>query len=303
VDGLMLAYNSSDLSSLLTAKRKAAPETKWGLYLTPSLILGSQNSTDQQTGFNFNIAGFTAGADYRVRDDLLVGLATGYSHTSADFRGSGGNLETNTWPISVYAAYLPESFYAFGSLGYALNLFNQEREISFPGLSRQPQGSPTGHQFNLYGEAGYDLKVKRFVVTPVASLSYSRLWIDGFTESGAGALDLKVSSQNAESLQTGVGAKIAVPLHRGPTVVVPQFYATYQHEFADNSRGLDARLSQGGSTFTYQTVEPQRDFAVLGANVTIITKKNFTLQLNYNAEVGRGNYTAHYMSAGLRWEF
>jgi len=302
-EGLMLAYNSSDLSSLLTAKRKAAPETKWGLYLTPALALGSQKSSAQQTGFSFNIAGFTAGADYRVRDDLLIGVASGYSHTGASFRGSGGDLETHTWPISVYGAYLPESFYAFGSLGYALNLFNQERNISFPGLSRQTQGSPAGHQFNLYGEAGYDLKVKPFVVTPVASLSYSHLWIDGFTESGAGALNMKVSPQNAESLQTGVGAKIAVPLHRGPTVVVPQVYATYQHEFADNSRGLDARLSQGSGTYTFQTAEPQRDFAVVGANVTIMAKKNFTIQLNYNAEVGRSNYTAHYMSAGLRWEF
>jgi uncharacterized protein with beta-barrel porin domain len=300
VEGLMLAYNSSDLSSLLTAKRKAAPETSWGLYLTPALVLGSQKSSEQQTGFDFTVASFTAGADYRVRDNLLVGLATGYNHTGASFQGTGGDLETHTWPLSVYAAYLPESFYAFGSLGYALNLFNLERQINFGGLSRTATSSPTGHQFNAYGEAGYDLKLKPFVVTPVASLSYSRLWIDGFTENGARALDMKVSPQNAESLQTGVGAKIAVPLKRGPTVVVPQVYATYQHEFSDNSRGLNARLSQGGSTFAFNTAEPQRDFAVLGANVTIIPKNNVVFQLNYNVEVGRGNYTAHLVNAGLR---
>jgi outer membrane autotransporter protein len=43
-----------------------------------------------QTGFDFNIAGLNAGADYRVQDDLLVGLATGYSHTAAIFHGSSG---------------------------------------------------------------------------------------------------------------------------------------------------------------------------------------------------------------------
>ena len=51
------------------------------------------------------------------------------------------------------------------------------------------------------------------------------------------------------------------------------------------------------------TGQPHRNFAVLGADVTIATKKNLKVQLDYNAEVGRGNYTAHYVSAGLRWEF
>jgi autotransporter-associated beta strand protein len=303
--GLMLAYNSSDLSGMLTSEKKAglaAPEKRWGLYLDPALVFGARQSSANQTGFDFTIAGFNAGADYRVRDDLLVGLASGYSHTGAAFHGSGGNVESNTWPLTAYAAYLPQSFYAYGSLGYALNLFDEERQISFGGLNRKAKSSPTGNQFNAYGEAGYDLKLSRLVVTPVVSLAYSSLWVDSFTESGAGALNLKVSPQQATSLQTGVGGKITLPQKRNSVVVVPQVYATYQHEYSDNSRGLDARLSQAGNTFSFQTDSPHRNFAVVGASINILTQKNFQVQLDYNAEVGRGNYTAHYVSAGLRWQ-
>jgi len=100
-----------------------------------------------------------------------------------------------------------------------------------------------------------------------------------------------------------VGAKIATPLKRGSTVVIPQVYATYQHEFANGTRGLDARLSQGGSSFNFQTDKLGRDFAVVGGNVTIKTEKNFSIQFNYNAEVGRDRSTAHMMNVGLRWEF
>lgn len=42
---------------------------------------------------------------------------------------------------------------------------------------------------------------------------------------------------------------------------------------------------------------------MVGANVALKTKKDLWVQLNYNAEVGRGNYTAHYVNVGLRWEF
>ncbi len=303
-EGLMLAYNSASLSGLITGAREAGvSENRWGLYLDPALILGGQRSSVDQTGFNFTIGGFTAGADYRVQENLLVGLATGYSHTGASFHGSGGSVEGNTWPLTAYAAYLPQSFYAYGSLGYALNLFDLERGITFGGLNRKAKGSPTGNQFNGYGEAGYDLKMKRLVVTPAISLAYSKIWIGGFTEDGAGALNLKVPSQEAQSLQTGVGGKIAVPLKRDSTTVVPQAYAFYQHEYSNSSRTLDARLSQAGSSFIFQTDIPHRNFAVVGGNVNLVAKKTLKVQLDYNAEVGRGNYTAHSLSGGVRWEF
>ncbi|HLD46743.1 MAG TPA: autotransporter outer membrane beta-barrel domain-containing protein [Desulfobaccales bacterium] len=55
--------------------------------------------------------------------------------------------------------------------------------------------------------------------------------------------------------------------------------------------------------FTFQTDAVKRNFAVVGASVTLGIKKNLYAQVNYNAEVGRGNSTAHYLNAGLRWAF
>jgi outer membrane lipase/esterase len=211
-------------------------------------------------------------------------------------------VETNTWPISAYAAYLPQSFYAYGSVGYALNLFNLERNIAFGGINRTAKSAPAGHQLNVYAETGYDLKAGRLVVTPVLSLAYSSLGVNGYTESGAGSLNLKVSPQQADSMQSGVGVKVAAPLQVGSAKVVPQVCATYQHEFADGSRVIDARLSQGSSALAFQTDPPGKDFAVVGGNVTVYARKNLGLQVNYNTEVGRQRATAHMINAGLRWE-
>ena len=230
-------------------------------------------------------------------------MNTGYTYTSAGFHGSGGYVQGNTWPLNAYAAYLPKPFYAYGSLGYALNLFNLERGINFGGLDRAASSSSTGNQLNAYGETGYDLRLNPVVLTPAVTLSYSQLWLNAFTESNAGALNLTVGPQNAQSFQTGVGGKIAVPMKRDSVTVTPQAYAFYQHEYSDSSRILDAHLSQAGNGFNFVTDAAHRNFAVLGADVTIATKKNLKVQLDYNAEVGRGNYTAHYVSAGVRWEF
>jgi outer membrane lipase/esterase len=123
------------------------------------------------------------------------------------------------------------------------------------------------------------------------------------TEQGANALNLKVGSQQADSLQTGVGGRVTVPFKAGSVKIVPQAYAFYQHEFANGSRGLNASLSQTGSTFNFQTDVSGRNFALLGASVTAGLKKNLYAQVNYNAEVGRRNSSAQSVNVGLRYEF
>jgi outer membrane autotransporter protein len=304
LDGLMLAYNGASLANLFSARKEfQAPESRWGLYLDGGAAFGRQKSTLNQTGYNFTLGGFTAGGDYRLRDNLLVGLATGYSHTSSGFYGSGGSVNTNTIPFNAYAAYFPGSLYAYGSLGYALNLYDLGRSLSFNGIGRTASSSTTGNQLNLYGETGYDLKLSRFILTPTATLAYSALWVGGFTEQGAGALNLKVGSQSANSVQTGLGGRVTVPLKVGSVKVVPQGYVLYQHEFANGSRGLNASLSQGSSTFNFQTEAAKRNFALVGASVTAGLSKNLYAQVNYNAEVGRGNATAQFINVGLRYEF
>jgi autotransporter-associated beta strand protein len=303
LSGVMLAYNGGFLPDLLTARRKfKAPESRWGIFADGGAAFGTQSSTSNQTGYNFTLGGLTLGADYRVTDKLLVGLATGYSNTASSFYGTGGSVTVNTIPFNAYGAYFSGPLYVYGSLGYALNLYNLRRDINFDGIGRTATSSTTGNQFNLYGEAGYDLKLSRMILTPAATLTYSALWLGGFSEENAGALNLNVGPQNASSVQTGVGGRVTLPLRMGSIIMVPQAYAFYQHEFANGSRGLNASLSQG-STFTWQTDAAGQNFALVGASLTAGLRENLYAQVNFNAEVGRRNATAQFINAGLRYEF
>ena len=304
LNGLMLAYNGGFLPDLFSARKEfRAPESRWGLFADGGVAFGSQNSTSNQSGYNFTLGGLTLGADYRLTDHILVGLATGYSNTASGFYGSGGSVTVNTIPFNAYAAYFSGPLYAYGSLGYALNLYDLKRGLNFNGISRTATSSTTGNQFNLYGETGYDLKLRQFILTPASTLAYSALWLGGFSEQNAGALNLKVGPQNASSVQTGIGGRVTVPLKMGSVLMAPQAYAFYQHEFANGSRGLNASLSQGGSTFTWQTNAAGQNFALVGASLTAGLKENLYAQVNYNAEVGRRNATAQFVNAGLRYEF
>jgi outer membrane autotransporter protein len=302
LEGLMLAYNGADLGGLVSGAPSAPQDSGlWGVYADFVATLGSRDSSANQTGYNFDIFGFNCGADYRLRDDVLLGVGSGYYHTSASYQNSAGAAQVNSIPLYTYAAYLPGNFYAMGSVGYTLNLYGLNRNLTFG--NRTANGSANGSQVNAAVETGYDLKLQKIILTPAATLFYTRAWVAGFTETGADSLNLHVNSQNADSLQSGLGARLSCPFKIKEALMLPQVSAFYQHEFANHSRGLDAHLSQSGSTFNVTTDSPQRDFAVLGAGVAVNLKKNVSLQANYNVELGRGNYTPHFISAGFRLEF
>jgi uncharacterized protein with beta-barrel porin domain len=303
----LLAMGPSGLSSLLAGAGSGGEAHGFGdfsVYVDPLVSWGRQSSTATERGCDFSIGGFSAGAGYRLRDDLLAGIATGYGHTDAGLAANEGQVHNDTVPVTLYAAYMPSCpFYAFGAAGYASNSFDMNRRIAFGGIDRAASGSTTGNQFNAYGEAGYDLKVGMLVFSPVVDLSYSSLWIDGFSETGAGALDLDVASQHADSFQVGPGLKVAMVERCGRAVVAPQLYVTYEHEFSNDSRGLDASLSGVGTPFTFRPQQLGRNFAVVGGSLTIFSGKNFSVQLDSNAELGRDNFAAYTVDAGLRFRF
>jgi outer membrane autotransporter protein len=190
-----------------------------------------------------------------------------------------------------------------GSLGYTLNRYEMDRNVSFGDLSRTASRSVDGGVFNTALETGYDFKFTNAILNPAATLFYSRARVDGFTENGADALNLSVDAQTAESLQGGIGLRAARPFRTYGTDAMVQVSAFYQHEFSNNSRGLNARLVQTGSGFTIQTDPPHRDFVVLGGGLAFNISRHFSLQANYNVELGGSEYTAHLVSAGIKWKF
>ena len=293
LDGLMLAYNDASLSNLFSARKEfTAPESRWGLFADGGAAFGNQKTSINQAGYNFTLGGFTIGADYRLRDNLLVGIATGYSNTGSSFNGSGGNVNANSVPFNTFAAYFPGSLYAYASVGYALNLYDLNRGINFGGMARTASSSTTGNQFNLYGETGYDLRLSRFILTPTATLAYSALWVGGVTEQGAGALNLKVAAQAPILCKPAWAGELPYPSRSArlkwrlrPT---PSTNTNFQTA-AGTSTPASAR---GVAPSTSRPTAAKRNSAVVGANVTVGVTKNLYAQVNYSAEVGRGNSTA-----------
>jgi outer membrane autotransporter protein len=117
---------------------------------------------------------------------------------------------------------------------------------------------------------------------PLAALSLSRNKADGFTETGAGALNLQVAGQTVNSTKSLLGAKAA--LDAGKLRLEPR--VLWAHEFGNLNTPMTAQFqgAANASPFQVSGVALKRDTLILGLGASGSIAKNFDLFADVQAE-------------------
>jgi uncharacterized protein with beta-barrel porin domain len=89
---------------------------------------------------------------------------------------------------------------------------------------------------------GDDLKLKRWTITPMVSLLYTTVGIDGYGEVGS-LLPLIIVSQHVSSLRTRIGPRIVYTRYCGSARVTHSISAPWQHEFLQDELPFDDRFA------------------------------------------------------------
>ncbi|RYF99151.1 MAG: autotransporter outer membrane beta-barrel domain-containing protein, partial [Caulobacteraceae bacterium] len=135
---------------------------------------------------------------------------------------------------------------------------------------------------------------------PLASLRYAGLRQDGFSEQGVGSLGLVSGSNNADSLEGGLGVELSSPLTLGKTSGQIAARAQWLHEFLDDHGEFQAAFIGAPTTaFTSRGPRTARDSALVGLGVVAAAGKSVDIFANYDAEL-RTTGAAHAATAGLR---
>lgn len=304
-EGLLLAENGNTFGVLRNIDRLQYDEDtskRWGVFANGSGVFGQQDARTNQTAFDFTAVGATIGADYRFSDNFVGGLAGGYSHIKTSVDNNGGEAVVQSASVGPYVSYKHESIYFDGTFGYSRNFYDIERNIAFGTIDRTATGKPDGNQVYAYGGVGYDYKIKDFVIGPVGTMQYTSVWMDGYTETGAGILNLNIQDQHAQSLQSGIGWHWAYVYQDGDISFIPNLMITWQHEYLNDSRLIEASLA-GSSSFQTPTASPRRDTANVNLGLNTRFSDWVTLTLGYNTILGDNSYTEHAVNGGVRFDF
>ena len=316
------------LSAAREPEETAAPFSKFGLFANGTYSFGDKDATLRESGFDFHTFWVTAGGDYRLNRNVILGVALGYQATDVDLDLDGGASDVNGYSISVYGTYLvTDRFYIDSIVSVGWQDYDIERSIrySVPGLN--PDGSPTGsttvvdqtargdsdavwYAFSV--GAGYDFNVGSFTLGPFARLNYLKADIDGYREetdntaAGYGLL-LDVGSQDVVSLATVLGGEATYALSTPWGVLLPQLRLEWEHEFENDSRTIYASFVEDPTPnsewqMQLQTDDPDRDFFRLGLGLSGTFRGGVSGFVQYETVFGLADVAAHNIALGVRVE-
>jgi len=267
-----------------------AEDNRMGFFIngTGDSITAGDDNYDGKT------LGTSLGVDWRLNDRWVTGVTLAYSHTRGDLINDG-KVEADGAKAALYALYDRGGFYTEGLIGGGYNSYDIERS-AFLGKAR---GNTNGAQFDTYVGMGYDVTSGGWTITPMASLLYTVVGIDGYDEIGS-LVPLKIESQQASSLRVRLGPRVAYTSQVGSVRVTPSISAQWQHEFGDDELPFQARFSNDPShLFTVYGPKIGRDSLLITAALNVAWKR-YAAYLAYQADLGRENYERQSLLLGFR---
>ena len=277
-------------------------------FVSGDLILGELNQDDSgssQPKANYVAGNATAGVSFRMNSNLAAGVLFDYNHTDALTSVQGSHVRVDSYSPGLFATFFEHGFYANGLFTFGYNNYSDDRKISIGTFDESATSKPSGEQYAPNIDVGYDFHPDRhWVVGPTAGLGYTHLDVDSFHESGAGAADLAVGSQSADSLRGRLGGRVVYLVHSGSILFQPNLSLSFQHEFLNDPFHLDSQLNIPGTpSFQTQGSNSGRNTGLLTFGLTATLDNSMNLYLNYLAELGGDDYLIQSVEGGVKASF
>ncbi len=269
-----------------------------GIWLKGFGNFGNQGSRHAFEGYDSRILGLMLGFDVPLGPDTLAGLAVGYAHSSANGNTSGDHTDFDTREAMLYINHEMGPWFVYGDASVGLNEYTGTRHISFPGLNRVALAQYSGADYTGFASTGYHFFTQGFTITPFASLQYTRLEIGGYSETGAGDINLIVAPQNYDFLESGLGLRVARAFDYHDDTYVPELHIRWLHELRNPTLENTAAFAASGSvSFTAPGLQSANDTLNAGTGVTLLScaceGRSWALEGVYDFFWTNEGYSAH----------
>lgn len=246
--------------------------------------LGQFSSQSDRGGFDGNdtrTVGAVLAYDAPVSAAGRLGIAGQYRRSTIESNSAASEAEVTSYQGTVYAGYTPGPTYVNGALSYGKDRYKASRTVSFPGISGVMKADYDGSQFTAFVTTGRHFYPgdSELVVTPFASLQYTRLNVDAYRESGDPALNLNVDAQTYDFAESNLGLKVSGEIrYAGARVLRPEVHVGWLHSFGDDAMINTATFASGGQDFTTSGQTTSRDGLNFGGGFTFASGNNWSLE-------------------------
>lgn len=317
VNNLSLGVQGEDvpLGRLLAALIKGANgggasadgggDDRLGVFLNGRVNFGNSGTTVNETGFNFDTLGVTAGADYRFSDRLVAGGALGFASTSNEFAAGTGNMSARDLSISTYGSYyLPKDMFVDWIATYVNNHYDINHNIVYSGFNASTSATTGGDQLALAVNAGRDFHHGGLLFTPYARVEYIATGIDAYREGNGSGLAVAIDHQSMSYLTSVLAGRLSKAMSVSWGVLSPSVHAEWVHQYDNGSRLIGGHfVGDPNAAFAVRTDGPDRDYFNIGFGLVATLPRGMSGFFNYETVVGRNHVRNTLMQLGARVQF
>lgn len=263
-------------------------EDETTVWITPVAQWQHEHGYEEQLGFNTSTFGFSLGASHLFSSWLHFSTGAGYSHTSLGWKENGGKGSWDSIYLAPSIGFVNKRWYCNFLMQGSFNYYDIKREICFPGLARTARNHH--HSYGVLGrfDSGYKITFTNtendhpLSVIPTFRLSYLNLFEEGYTESGAGSINLKVDPKYSAFLQPELLIKLLKEVYMNHSCLSTALYLGYVS---------NVQLSSANYTSRFAVDEPfcKSDFTVRSFNKTtnqLLVGVNLLLKMAHQFEIG-----------------
>ncbi len=277
--------------------------TGWSLWGRGIGLWADQDAADGYLGRGQTTGGAALGADYVINHWLVLGLATGATRTDISWSRGNYDGDIDALHTGLYAQAGYEGFFARLLASYARLQNSATRPMDLEGYNVTARADFDADLYAAGMAVGYQARYEQWLLEPLASLDYQHLKEEGFSEGGAGFLDLDVADRDTDSLLFNLGIRATRLIQAGDWEMLPRLGIAWQHQLGDDRPSIDASFAGYGSApFTVNGADFISDVAVAELGLTASVKSGLELFIDYRLSYA-DDYLAQVLGAGLMYSF
>ena len=300
--------------------------SRWSGFIDGSFGYGSRDDTTFGQGyedaFDFDGQEVTIGVDYRLNDQVVLGVLGGYTDKAIDFDSSlsivDARIDSDGYGLMAYAQWDKGDWYINGSVGAQWLGHDLDRRITYPSfnplvapIDETARSDTDSSALTATFGLGYALRHNAFTLEPYIKAEYQDIDIDSFTETGASGFDFTYGDQTVKSFETGVGLKLQYVLSAAFGVIVPYLRGEYRRELEDDARSISAEYAgvvgltsaAVSTSFNLPTDRPDDAYYTATGGFSVVLRHGVQGFVQYAQVFDLDPFTDHVITGGVRLEF
>ena len=288
---------------------------KWGLFVSGNIGRGEFDPTQLTPRYDFDVAGITAGLDYRWSDSLVLGVALGYTRQDTLLADGLGSVDMQGFSVSGYSTwYRGNDWYLDSALTFGGNRYDHERSIAYalPGevVDQTAVASSDGTNLSATLTFGRDFSLRGWTFGAYGRAAYSRLAFDAFEEEvdaslNGNGLALRVESRTVTGLSSTLGGKASFAHSASWGVLVPQLDVEWIKEYGSDAEAFRGFFVDDPTATPILVLGDDLDSSYLRVSLglSMVLTEGRSGFLTYERILARSGITQQGATLGFRWEF